>query len=176
MCCQESGEREANVALFCPKAAYDEPKVRKLITRAPADCMCRPCTAVEVCTINILQLGLGLGWTPNSYTLRRGELSMKLKVESLSKLSTLYWSLVWYYSLFCSRRDLSWLASCQDLLMLDSLSRALDLSPSSRILPGHNQDIVRTLSRHSQGRVSFYHNVSLSASEHHSNLHMVMFL
>merc|ERR1711970_1607130 len=47
MCCQESGEREANVALFCPKAAYDEPKVRKLITRAPADCMCRPCTAVE---------------------------------------------------------------------------------------------------------------------------------
>merc|ERR1711970_557516 len=47
MCCQESGEREANVALFCPKAAYDEPKVRKLVTRAPADCMCRPCTAVE---------------------------------------------------------------------------------------------------------------------------------
>ena len=30
MCCQESGEREANVALFCPKAAYDEPKVRKV--------------------------------------------------------------------------------------------------------------------------------------------------
>merc|ERR1712123_212274 len=47
MCCQESGEREANVALFCPKAAYDEPKIRKLVTRAPADCMCRPCTAVE---------------------------------------------------------------------------------------------------------------------------------
>ena len=30
MCCQESGEREATVALFCPKAAYDEPKVRKV--------------------------------------------------------------------------------------------------------------------------------------------------
>ena len=30
MCCQESGEREANVALFCPKAAYDQPKVRKV--------------------------------------------------------------------------------------------------------------------------------------------------
>merc|ERR1719341_1459907 len=40
MCCQESGEREANVALYCPKAAYDEPKVRKLVTRAPAECMC----------------------------------------------------------------------------------------------------------------------------------------
>merc|ERR1711935_643302 len=47
MCCQESGEREANVALYCPRAAYGEPKVRKLITRAPAECMCRPCTAVE---------------------------------------------------------------------------------------------------------------------------------
>ena len=30
MCCQESGEREATVALFCPKAAYDEPKIRKV--------------------------------------------------------------------------------------------------------------------------------------------------
>jgi len=30
MCCQEMGEREATVALFCPKAAYDEPKVRKV--------------------------------------------------------------------------------------------------------------------------------------------------
>ena len=24
------GEKEATVALFCPKAAYDEPKVRKV--------------------------------------------------------------------------------------------------------------------------------------------------
>jgi len=47
MCCQESGEREATVALFCPKAAYDEPKVRKLVTKAPAECMCRPCTTIE---------------------------------------------------------------------------------------------------------------------------------
>ncbi len=31
MCCQESGEREATVALFCPKAAYDEPKIRKVV-------------------------------------------------------------------------------------------------------------------------------------------------
>ena len=30
MCCQEMGEKEATVALFCPKAAYDEPKVRKV--------------------------------------------------------------------------------------------------------------------------------------------------
>ena len=27
---QEMGEKEATVALFCPKAAYDEPKVRKV--------------------------------------------------------------------------------------------------------------------------------------------------
>jgi len=47
MCCQESGERQATIALFCPKAAYDEPKVRKLVTKAPASCMCRPCTTVE---------------------------------------------------------------------------------------------------------------------------------
>ena len=32
MCCQEMGEKEATVALFCPKAAYDEPKVRKVNT------------------------------------------------------------------------------------------------------------------------------------------------
>ena len=71
MCCQEMGEKEATVALFCPKAAYDEPKVRKvhtnlspsskyilkyfqLVTRAPAGCMCRPCTAVEVNIISML--------------------------------------------------------------------------------------------------------------------------
>ncbi len=30
MCCQESGEREASVSLFCPKAAADQPKVRKV--------------------------------------------------------------------------------------------------------------------------------------------------
>jgi hypothetical protein len=47
MCCQESGEREATVQLFCPNAPSDQPKYRKLVTRAPADCMCRPCTAVD---------------------------------------------------------------------------------------------------------------------------------
>jgi len=47
MCCQESGEREATVQLFCPNASADQPKYRKLVTKAPADCMCRPCTAVD---------------------------------------------------------------------------------------------------------------------------------
>jgi len=30
MCCQESGEREANVSLFCPKARAGERKFRKV--------------------------------------------------------------------------------------------------------------------------------------------------
>ena len=30
MCCQESGEREAVVQLYCPKAANGEPKLRKV--------------------------------------------------------------------------------------------------------------------------------------------------
>ncbi|XP_023288144.1 bursicon [Orussus abietinus] len=47
MCCQESGEREASVSLFCPKAKPGERKLRKVITKAPLDCMCRPCTGVE---------------------------------------------------------------------------------------------------------------------------------
>lgn len=46
-CCQESGEREATVSLLCPKAPAGEPKLRRIVTRAPVDCMCRPCTAVE---------------------------------------------------------------------------------------------------------------------------------
>ena len=33
MCCQESGEREASVTLVCPKAAGDQPKVRKVSVR-----------------------------------------------------------------------------------------------------------------------------------------------
>ncbi|KAG7177923.1 bursicon-like, partial [Homarus americanus] len=41
MCCQESGEREASVVLNCPK----------ILTRAPIDCMCRPCTDVEEGTV-----------------------------------------------------------------------------------------------------------------------------
>ena len=30
MCCQESGEREAVVQLFCPKAKAGDPKVRRV--------------------------------------------------------------------------------------------------------------------------------------------------
>ncbi|XP_058807000.1 bursicon [Phymastichus coffea] len=33
MCCQESGEREASVSLFCPKAKFGEKKLRKEISR-----------------------------------------------------------------------------------------------------------------------------------------------
>ncbi|XP_051166315.1 uncharacterized protein LOC127284733 [Leptopilina boulardi] len=47
MCCQESGEREASVSLFCPKAKPGERKFRKVATKAPIECMCRPCTGVE---------------------------------------------------------------------------------------------------------------------------------
>ncbi|XP_017771075.1 PREDICTED: bursicon [Nicrophorus vespilloides] len=47
MCCQESGEREASVSLFCPKAKPGEKKFRKVTTKAPLECMCRPCTGVE---------------------------------------------------------------------------------------------------------------------------------
>ncbi|XP_068226648.1 bursicon isoform X1 [Palaemon carinicauda] len=51
MCCQESGEREATVTLNCPKARVGDPKRRKVLTRAPVDCMCRPCTDVEEGTV-----------------------------------------------------------------------------------------------------------------------------
>ncbi|KAK0167367.1 hypothetical protein PV327_004774 [Microctonus hyperodae] len=47
MCCQESGEREASVSLFCPKAKPGERKFRKVMTKAPLECMCRPCTDIE---------------------------------------------------------------------------------------------------------------------------------
>ncbi|KAG5666330.1 hypothetical protein PVAND_014368 [Polypedilum vanderplanki] len=46
-CCQESGEREASVSLFCPKAKTGERKFRKVSTKAPLGCMCRPCTSIE---------------------------------------------------------------------------------------------------------------------------------
>ncbi|XP_022252972.1 bursicon-like [Limulus polyphemus] len=45
MCCQEMGEREAIVNIFCQHST--NLRLRKVITRAPADCMCRPCTAVD---------------------------------------------------------------------------------------------------------------------------------
>uniref|UniRef100_A0A1A9W2N9 Bursicon n=1 Tax=Glossina brevipalpis TaxID=37001 RepID=A0A1A9W2N9_9MUSC len=47
MCCQESGEREAAVSLFCPKAKHGERKFKKVLTKAPLECMCRPCTSIE---------------------------------------------------------------------------------------------------------------------------------
>ncbi|CAG7820671.1 unnamed protein product [Allacma fusca] len=46
MCCQESGERVATVTLNCPGAPAGS-KVRKVMTKAPMECMCRPCSAVE---------------------------------------------------------------------------------------------------------------------------------
>ncbi|XP_040572364.1 bursicon [Lepeophtheirus salmonis] len=51
MCCQESGERKAVVDLFCPNSSPGQPKVRKVTTKAPSDCMCRPCTAIEQGTV-----------------------------------------------------------------------------------------------------------------------------
>ncbi|XP_018494756.1 bursicon [Galendromus occidentalis] len=41
MCCQEVGEREATRRVYCPD---QNPKYRKVITRAPVECMCRPCS------------------------------------------------------------------------------------------------------------------------------------
>ncbi|KAH9384617.1 hypothetical protein HPB48_026626 [Haemaphysalis longicornis] len=49
MCCQEMGEREATKAVFCPKGPG--PKFRKLVTRAPVECMCRPCTAPDEASV-----------------------------------------------------------------------------------------------------------------------------
>lgn len=47
MCCQESGEREATVTLSCPKAPPGAAKSQKVVTKAPVDCMCRPCTTLD---------------------------------------------------------------------------------------------------------------------------------
>ncbi|XP_026749033.2 bursicon [Galleria mellonella] len=46
-CCQESGEREATVVLFCPKAKSEDKRFRKVTTKAPLECMCRPCGSIE---------------------------------------------------------------------------------------------------------------------------------
>ncbi|XP_050674857.1 bursicon isoform X1 [Leptidea sinapis] len=50
-CCQESGEREASVVLFCPKAKSEEKRLRKVTTKAPLECMCRPCGSIEESSI-----------------------------------------------------------------------------------------------------------------------------
>ncbi|CAB4068440.1 unnamed protein product [Lepeophtheirus salmonis] len=44
-------ERKAVVDLFCPNSSLGQPKVRKVTTKAPSDCMCRPCTAIEQGTV-----------------------------------------------------------------------------------------------------------------------------
>ncbi|XP_037875036.1 bursicon isoform X2 [Bombyx mori] len=50
-CCQESGEREATVVLFCPDAQNEEKRFRKVSTKAPLQCMCRPCGSIEESSI-----------------------------------------------------------------------------------------------------------------------------
>merc|ERR1711934_384077 len=75
MCCQESGEREATVQLFYPKASADQPKYRKLVTKAPADCMCRPCTAVDESSIMPSEIS---GYSdPSSMIASYGSMSFK---------------------------------------------------------------------------------------------------
>ncbi|KAG6453468.1 hypothetical protein O3G_MSEX008171 [Manduca sexta] len=46
-CCQEAGEREATVVLYCPDAKNEERRFRKVSTKAPLECMCRPCGSIE---------------------------------------------------------------------------------------------------------------------------------
>ncbi|XP_061714209.1 bursicon isoform X1 [Cydia pomonella] len=46
-CCQESGEREATVDLYCPEAKKEENRYRKVVTKAPLECMCRPCGIID---------------------------------------------------------------------------------------------------------------------------------
>ncbi|KAI5639471.1 DAN domain-containing protein [Phthorimaea operculella] len=50
-CCQESGEREATVVLFCPKAKSEDKRFRKVTTKAPLECMCRPCGMIDESSI-----------------------------------------------------------------------------------------------------------------------------
>nr|XP_021181734.2 bursicon [Helicoverpa armigera] len=50
-CCQESGEREATVVLVCPKAKSEDRKIRRITTKAPLECMCRPCGSIDESSI-----------------------------------------------------------------------------------------------------------------------------
>ncbi|KAI8421836.1 hypothetical protein MSG28_009781 [Choristoneura fumiferana] len=50
-CCQESGEREATVDLYCPEAKREENRYRKIVTKAPLECMCRPCGTIDPSSI-----------------------------------------------------------------------------------------------------------------------------
>lgn len=47
MCCQEMGVREASVNLFCPKSKSGDRTFRKITTKSPMECMCRPCNSVD---------------------------------------------------------------------------------------------------------------------------------
>ncbi|GJQ70486.1 putative DAN domain protein [Trypoxylus dichotomus] len=50
MCCQESGEREASVIIYCVNPSVSEDKrFRKfqVSIKAPLSCMCRPCVDLE---------------------------------------------------------------------------------------------------------------------------------
>ncbi|XP_071553006.1 bursicon [Panulirus ornatus] len=64
MCCQESGEKEASITLSCPKARKGEPKIKKILTRAPNDCMCRPCTDVEESTVLAQEIANFIQYSP----------------------------------------------------------------------------------------------------------------
>lgn len=50
MCCQESGEREASVSLFCPKAKPGERKFRKVKTYISFNisCLLQFCNLIDI--------------------------------------------------------------------------------------------------------------------------------
>ncbi|UXI23133.1 hippocampus abundant transcript 1 protein-like [Sarcoptes scabiei] len=52
-CCQEIGERETSITLHCPNRI---PSYRKVITKAPVECLCRPCSAVDERQIKPLEI------------------------------------------------------------------------------------------------------------------------
>ncbi|KAH9516111.1 hypothetical protein DERF_006873 [Dermatophagoides farinae] len=54
-CCQEIGEREASVMLHCPGQT---PQYRRVTTRAPVECLCRPCSAVDEQQVKPLEMFL----------------------------------------------------------------------------------------------------------------------
>ncbi|CAB0035051.1 unnamed protein product [Trichogramma brassicae] len=51
MCCQESEIRALVVSLYCPKAKSGERRFQKIETKAPVDCLCRPCLHHEQITV-----------------------------------------------------------------------------------------------------------------------------
>lgn len=55
MCCQEMGEREASIRISCPTSI---PRYQKVMIRAPVECMCRPCTAIDETVIKPQEIAL----------------------------------------------------------------------------------------------------------------------